>query len=207
MKNSTFNIQHSTFKIASLVPYKIIPPVKGGEKAIFLFLKYLTKHCTATIFSVEENKGFHAGADFLPVLGSTNNKLRYLNLLLFFRIKNICKKNNITHLVLEQPYYAWLGWLLKKFAGIKIILRSHNIEAERFKSMGKWWWPIMKCYEQFAHRMAHVNFFITEEDKDAAIQQYHLNKKLCTVITYGIERQAAPSFEEKAACKKIFVPI
>ncbi len=192
------------FKIASLVPYKIIPAVTGGEKGIFYFLKYVARHADVTGFSVTENAGKVDRIDFVDVLGSTRKKSRYADLSVFRKIRNTCRSLGIKHIIVEHPYYAWLGVALKKWGRLKLIIHSHNIEAARFKSVKKWWWPILHQYEKFAHRQADFNFFITEEDRDYAIKTYRLEAGKCAVITYGIENTAAPSFEEKQQ-KKIQV--
>lgn len=199
-------------KIASLVPYKIIPAVTGGEKGIFYFLKYVARHADITAFSVTENAGIVEGVNFVDVLGSTQKKSRYADLSIFGKIKGICRAQHIKHIIVEHPYYAWLGVALKKWGGLKLIIHSHNIEAARFKSVKKWWWPILHQYEKFAHQQADVNFFITEEDRDYAIKNYRLNAGKCAVITYGIENAAAPSAEEKQQsknqiCKELGLPI
>lgn len=191
-------------KIASLVPYKIIPAITGGEKGIFYFLKYVARHADITAFSVTENAGTVEGINFVDVLGSTHKKSRYADFSVFHKIKNTCLSLNIKHIIVEHPYYAWLGIALKKWGGLKLIIHSHNIEASRFKSVNKWWWPILHQYEKFAHRQADFNFFITEEDRGYAIRTYRLDAGKCAVITYGIENTAAPSFEEKQQ-KKIQV--
>lgn len=190
-------------KLASLVPYKIIPPINGGEKAIYLFLKYMARYAEITSFSVMENKSCEQNILFKPVLGSTHQKLRYINPFLIFKIKNNCKKNGLHAIIMEHPYYAWLGYALQKCAGIKWIIRSHNIEAARFKSMNKWWWKILYQYERFAHRQADFSFFITEEDRRYAIENYGVSAEKCGVATYGVEALAAPTEEDKATCKKI----
>ncbi len=184
------------------MPYKILPAVKGGEKGIYFFLKYVAKYTPVTCFSVSENAAHISGVEWEPVLSSTQKKIRYANLSLIGILKRICKKKEIQHIIVEHPYYAWLGIALKKWAGLQLIIHSHNIEAARFKSMGKWWWSIMYCYEKWAHRSADFSFFITEEDRAYATSTYGVNPEQCAVITYGIETAAAPSFEERALCKK-----
>ncbi len=189
-------------KIASLVPYKIIPAVTGGEKGIFYFLKYVARHADVTSFSVTENAGTVEGIHFIDVLGSTHKKSRYADITTFRRIIKRCHSLGIKHIIVEHPYMAWLGVALKKWGGLKLIIHSHNIEAARFKSVNKWWWPILYQYEKFAHRKADFNFFITEEDRDYALKKYQLDADKCAVVTYGIENLAAPSFEEKQQSKK-----
>src|SRR5690606_37840931 len=188
-------------KIASLAPYKIIPAVKGGEKGIYYFLKYIGRHAAITCLTVTENAGNTEGIEFVDVLGSGSKKLRYADFSLVRKIARICKHRGLRHIIIEHPYYAWLGYCLKKFAGLKLIIHSHNIEAARFKSMGKWWWRMMQWYERFAHRHANFNFFITEEDRSYAVKTYRLNPRQCAVITYGVETEAAPEWSEKENCK------
>jgi len=188
-------------KIASLVPYKIVPPVTGGEKAIFYFLKYVARYANITCFTVTENAGERQGIHFADVLGSTTKKSRYADFSVFRRIKNTCQVASIRHIIVEHPYFAWLGVALKKLGGLKLIIHSHNIEAARFRSMNKWWWFLLHQYERFAHRQADFNFFITEEDRDYAIRTYRLDTSKCAVITYGIENTELPSAEEKQQSK------
>ena len=132
---------------------------------------------------------------FFGILGSS--KLRYANPLLFFKIRQIIKQNKITDLIIVHPYYGWLAWLLKKSTGIKLSLLSHNIEAVRFKSMGKWWWKMLWFYEKNTHKIIDHNFFVTQEDLDFAVKNYYLDAAKCDVITYGIEWEQSPTQIEK----------
>ena len=132
---------------------------------------------------------------FFGIIGSS--KLRYANPLLFFKLRQIIKQNKITDLIIVHPYYGWLAWLLKKSTGIKLSLLSHNIEAVRFKSMGKWWWKMLWFYERNTHKIIDHNFFVTQEDLDFAIKNYYLDAEKCDVITYGIEWEQSPTQIEK----------
>ncbi len=134
---------------------------------------------------------------FHGVLGST--KLRYANPLLFFKLKKIIQQKKITDLIIVHPYYGWLAWLLKKSTGVKLSMLSHNIEAVRFKSMGKPWWRLLWFYEKHTHQILDHNFFVTQEDLDFAVKNYELDKNKCFVITYGIEWQQPPTSTEKTA--------
>ncbi|HUR10047.1 MAG TPA: glycosyltransferase, partial [Flavitalea sp.] len=95
------------------------------------------------------------------------------------------------------PYYGWLALLLKYFLEIKIVLHAHNIEANRFHTVGKWWWKILWYYEQWIHRNANTNFFIHNDDRNYAINHFGLNPSKCFTITYGIEWSRPPSVEER----------
>ena len=132
---------------------------------------------------------------FYGVLGTS--KFRYFNPLLFFKLRKLIKQNKITDLIIVHPYYGWLAWLLKKSTGVKLSLLSHNIEAVRFKSMGKWWWKILWFYEKNIHKIIDHNFFVTQEDLDFAVNNYRLDIAKCDVITYGIDWEESPSRQEK----------
>jgi glycosyltransferase involved in cell wall biosynthesis len=111
------------------------------------------------------------------------------------------RKNAAKVLMIEHPYMGWAALLLKCFCKTVYIVHSHNIEAMRFKSTGKWWWRMMYVYEKWTHRFANHNFFITDEDKQYAITHFGLNKNRCTTITHGIDFDGIPDIHEKYAAK------
>ncbi len=174
----------------------------GGQKGIALFYQYLSRLLPVKIITTKNNES-PAGmkVEFLPVL--SDSKLRYANPFLFFKLKKILQQNNTTHFILEHPYYGWLGWLLKKTCNIKLVVHSHNIEALRFKSTGRWWWKILWTYEKFVHRQADMNFFITDEDREFAVKNFSLNSSLCHTITYGFEISKPPLKSEKQEAKEV----
>ncbi len=186
--------------IAAIVPYTVFPAKMGGQKGIALFYQYLKQIATVTLLCTSDTE---APDDFrenvLPVIGSTPG--RYVNPFLINNLKKIIHEREITHLILEHPYYAWLGISLKKITGVKLIVHSHNIESLRFKSTGKWWWKILWQYEKRLHQHASLNFFITDDDRNFAIKHFKLLPEKCTTITYGIERSHAPDDKERADAK------
>lgn len=187
--------------VLSLVSYQFLPPKMGGQKCIALGNRYLSKHLNLTCITTENNvSNEDINYSVLNVL--SNSKLRYINIFYFFKIRSLIKKNSITHLILEHPYYGWLGILLKYCCGVKLIIRSHNIEANRFKTVGKWWWKLLWKYEKFVHKSADLSFFITEEDKSYAINNFSLNTKKSLVITYGFELEQMPDETSKLSAKK-----
>ncbi|MBK8952851.1 MAG: hypothetical protein IPM85_11775 [Chitinophagaceae bacterium] len=67
-------------------------------------------------------------------------------------IADFVKKEQIETIIWEHPYYAWLAFSVRKRTGVKTIFHTHNIEYQRFKSLGKWWWPFLKVYEKWAFK-------------------------------------------------------
>jgi len=193
------NKANDLLRILSIVPYKVFPAVMGGQKGIALFYKYFSKEVSLTCLTVKKNEANES----YPVLNQlSDSKLRYINPFLFFKIKNIATDNACTHLLFEHPYYAWLICLFKLFSSYKIIVHSHNIESERFKSIGKWWWKILWYYERMAYRLATNVWFKTDEDKEYAQLYFKLDEKKCMTIPYGIEATKLPGVEELRESKK-----
>jgi len=182
-------------KVLSLVPYTIFPARTGGQKGIALFNKYFAQHCDMICVTVKSN-GAGPGEGYLVLNIIGNSRFRYINPLYIFTLRRIIRRYGITHLVLEHPYFGWLGILLKKITGIRLVVHSHNIEATRWKSLDKWWWKMLYRYERTTHRHSDYNFFIQEADRQYAIKEYGLSPERCIVVTYGIEWETAPTREE-----------
>lgn len=188
-------------KVLSIIPYKIYPPKMGGQKGIALFYQYLSTYVELTCITTKNNDiSVVKDYEILNIL--SNSKIRYIYLPYFFLLKKIIKQKKITHLIIEHPYYGWLGWMAKKFLKVKLIVHSHNIEGLRFKSMNKWWWGILWNYEKLTHNKADINFFVTDEDKAYAIAKFGLHAEKCFTITYGVDFDIIPSSADRQAARE-----
>lgn len=196
--------------IISLVSYPFLPARSGGQKGIALFYKYFSRHHQVTIITTKKNQASQAeGYELLNIL--PDSPTRYINPLIFFAIRKQIREKKATHLILEHPYYGWLGILLKKFCGIHLVVHSHNIEGRRWKSLGKWWWRILWNYEKLAHRFADYNFFIQDDDRQYAIREFRLEEKKCLTVSFGTEVSAPVSREKKMGahhiiCQQLQIP-
>jgi polysaccharide biosynthesis protein PslH len=187
--------------IISIVSYPFLPAKLGGQKGIAFFNKYLSAH--VRLICITTKKNIAAAAEGYEVRNTiSNSPLRYINIFLFFSIYKTIKKEKAGHLILEHPYYGWLGMLLKRFSGVNLLVHSHNIESLRWKTLNKWWWPILAFYEKHTHRYADHSFFIREEDKMYAIATFGLEPEKCSTITYGIEWNCVPAESEKQDCRR-----
>lgn len=182
----------NSLRILSIIPYKILPAKLGGEKGIAVFNEYLAQQAQLIGITTKNNDPKLAkGYTLLNIL--SNHRSRYINIFLFSKIKAIIKREKITHLITEHPYYAWLAWLLRRATGIKWVVHSHNIEFMRSKSIGRSWWRALKAYERWAYNSADKVFFISEDDLNFAVKQLHVDPRKSTSITYGIDVSALPS--------------
>ena len=93
--------------VLSLVSYQFLPPSMGGQKCIALGNKYLSKYLNLTCVTTENNIATgDVNYSVLNVL--SNSKLRYINIFYFFKINKLIKKNRISNLIIEHPYYCLL---------------------------------------------------------------------------------------------------
>ena len=190
-----------TIRILGIAPYRFLPAINGGHKAIEQLYKNLGSLTPTIVVSTQNNEEKFTEHYRLIRLFS-NGFLHYLNIFNFISVKSLIKTNSITHIMIEHPYMGWLGFLLQRYAGVSFVVRSHNIEAMRFKTLGKWWWKAMWRYERWVYKKAELNFFITEEDRDFAIHNYRLLSRKCEVLTYGINMHSIPSAAAKKEAKQ-----
>ena len=188
-------------RIAAVIPYKIYPYNSGGQKSIALFYRFFSiKRDITLICTSNNNKPAEAAYTIAPLLGSS--VLRYLNPFLYLKIRKFINKNKIAVVIFEQPYFGWLAYLLKKLLKVKIIIRSHNIEGLRFKSLGKWWWKVLWHYEKWVHSVADFTFFIQKNDKEYGVKNFKINPNKTAIITSGINWDKPPGREEREDAKR-----
>lgn len=178
-------------KILSIVWYKVLPPRYGGQKGIAVFQKYLARHAPLTCLCSHNNQpGDEVEYKVLPQLPVS--KGQFLHPFVIRTITEVAKKEKPTHIIAEHPYHGLAARLAAKQIGAKLIIHSHNIESERFRQLGKWWWRMMRWYEGWVHRCAGLSLFKTKEDMDWAVSNYHLQPDACMLIPYGFDPEAVP---------------
>ena len=177
--------------VISLVPYRFLPARIGGQKAVALFYKYLSRRVNLLSVTTRSNDpAAAAGYEVLNIL--SDSPVRYIDPFYFFTLRRLIRQRQATHLILEHPYYGWLGVLLKWSTSVRLVIRSHNIEGLRWKTLGKWWWRILWSYEKWVHRRADFNLFIQDADKEYAISHFSLRPDRCMTMTYGLENDSIP---------------
>jgi polysaccharide biosynthesis protein PslH len=184
-------------KILSLVWFKIYPPYFGGQKGIAFFNKELAKYfevdclCSANNDIIED-----AGCNILP--GLPVKKSQFVDPFSWNRIRRNVNKRNYAYIIVEFPYYGFVGvWLKNKHR--RLIIHTHNIESQRFKSFHKKGWKLLHYYERWSLRKADCVIFKTGEDKAYALVNFGLEENRCYVLPYGIEKKPI----DKTAARKI----
>lgn len=179
-------------KILVIAPYAYLPWRSGGQKFIGQFLEYLGRKTSLTVVSVAANDAAAAKSyTLLPLLKKGFS--RYYDYSLVKKISTLVKEEQFDAVIWEHPYLAWLAFRVRKKTGVRTLFHTHNIEYQRFKSTGRWWWPVLKWYERWCFKKADGIFFITPDDKQFAIQQWKIDPARCFDLPFGIETGFYPA--------------
>jgi glycosyltransferase involved in cell wall biosynthesis len=189
-------------KILSLVWFKIYPPHFGGQKGIALFNRELSRYFEVDCLCSENNEVVaDAGCRILPELPSA--KSQFINPLAWLKIKKIAAKKDYAYLILEFPYYGFVGKWLKN-PHRKLIIHSHNIETERFRSFRKPGWNFLRRFEKWSLRQADISIFKTVGDRDFAVKEYGLLPSKTYVLPYGIEKAEISKADARKMLEKSY---
>lgn len=191
-------------KVLAIAPYPYLPYFSGGQKFIASFFEYLGNEVELTVISVGEND-FSLAKNYkiIPLLKKSFS--RYYDPGLVSKITGLIKTKGYDMIICEHPYLAWLAFRVRKKTGVKVIIHTHNIEYQRFRSTGRWWWPILKIYEKWCFQKADALFFISPEDKIFAITKWKIDKEKCIDLPFGIDIDSYPSDREicrEQICRK-----
>lgn len=170
--------------VLSIVPSPLIPPVTGGQKHTYGLLNALGK--IATVVSITDSKSSTAGHtfDLQPLI---EHKLRkYLSFGNYKLILRKVKQLKPKAILLEQPFMGFIINIIAKKTNTPFYIHAHNVEFLRYKSLGKWWWPLVYVFEKHAFTKARGIFFITEEDRQLAISKLNTPGKKTFISPYGI---------------------
>lgn len=179
-------------KILVIAPYAYLPWRSGGQKFIGQFLEYLGRKTSLKVISVAANEAEVAkNYTLLPLLKKGFS--RYYDFSLVRKISKLVKEEQFDAVIWEHPYLAWLAFRVRKKTGVRTLFHTHNIEYQRFKSTGRWWWPVLKWYERWCFKKADGIFFITPDDKQFAVQQWKIDPARCFDLPFGIETGSFPA--------------
>jgi glycosyltransferase involved in cell wall biosynthesis len=187
-------------KILVVAPYTFLPYRSGGQKFIAQFLEALGQQASVTVLSTAQDPDYSPSKHYRLIPALAYSFFRYFDFTLKATIIDLIERNRYDWIVWEHPYYGWLANIIKKKTGIKTFLHTHNIEYQRFRSLGKLWWPLLRRYEKEAFATADKIGFITKEDKRFAIEQWQTDPQHCIDIPYGVTIDAFPT--DRAECRK-----
>jgi glycosyltransferase involved in cell wall biosynthesis len=193
-------LNNKNISILGIAPYRFLPAINGGHKGIEQLYSNISPYVKTIVVSTKNNSDEYANNYRLIKLFSKSS-LRYLNIFYYFKLKALIHKQKITHVILEHPYMGWLAFLLKQSTNVSLIVRTHNIEAIRFKTINKWWWKLLWYYEKWVYHIADKVCFVTPEDKDYSIHHFRLSENKCFIKAFGTELMEPPLIGAKQKAK------
>ncbi len=186
--------------VLGIISYKVFPAQMGGQKCVVDFYTHLAAVTPVTLVVAKENGEVPVDQmEILPFL--YHHKWGFANLRYVFRLRKLIKQKQINVIAIEHSYLGWLGIVLKWLTKKPFIIRSHNIEAHRFRDMRKSLWWLYLLYEKWVHQKADRSFFITTEDRDWALANWQLDPTKCTIISYGTIQTQTPADTERIQCR------
>ncbi len=170
--------------ILSIVPAPLLPAFSGGQKGTYGPLDALGRIakviCITDTKSGIENHTF----ELRPLIKHEPKKyFAFRNYKLLLKQIREIKPASI---LLEQPFLGIITYLVSRKTKTPYFVHAHNIEYLRFKSLGKFWWPLLFIVERFTLSRAKGIFFVTRHDKDIAIKHLRLKDENCHVTPYGV---------------------
>jgi len=174
-------------KILSIVPFPLFPLQSGGQNKAFGLLQTLAKYHQVTLISPVERKNIPPLSFKVKPSTLSPKFYRYFN---FFALPSLLKESKKADIIMiEQPFFGVLALIIRFVSRKKLIINTHNVEYQRFKTLQVWWWKLLKSYEGYVLNRADLVFFISEEDRIEALKVFNLSAKKCFVSPYGIELQ------------------
>lgn len=182
----------SKLKLLTLISYKFLPARTGGEIAHVHFHNHIADYLDNYVVGSAKNNAEGTRLKFKLVSLFKNKYLTYLQLPYLFSLLLLIKKEKIDFIMCSHPYLGFLGYLASLLTGKAMISYSHNIESERFKSLGKWWSALLFYYERWLLNVSKIVFFVTEEDRQWALSHYGIHRDTTRVSPFGIHLQEPP---------------
>lgn len=181
-------------KTAFVIPYKFLPPHNGGHRAALGFGRALARQTTLVWVSTPDN--LTEGTDIAIEHCLPPGPVRYVSGLSAWRCFRLFSKEKITYCILFQPFIGIVLfpvlWLLR----IRSLVYVQNMEYQRFRSMGKKWWPLVYAIEWWVYRNAWRLLFISPADAGLAVGAFNVSHRKCRVVPYGVPFETMPTDRE-----------
>jgi polysaccharide biosynthesis protein PslH len=190
-------MQDTSCRLLSIVPYRLLPITNGGQLSIAEMHHFIGLLCDNHVAGTVDNDDNLKFSFTLHKIFPTGVK-RYIPYTTLSQLKQLVKEQNIKALYCDHPYMAMTTIALARSMKLPWYLRSHNIESERFRNLGKKWWPVLHWYERFAMKQAKGIFFVADEDRKWAIEHYKLQPGKCHFIPFSVPFKSSPTGHAEA---------
>lgn len=176
--------------VLSIVWYKVLPAKYGGQQGIHSFNSALAEHCKLTCLCSNDNIAAPGMLyRVLPIL--PRGKWQFINGRGAKTVRQTIRKLQPDWIIIEHPYYFKAAYRMAQEQGAKLAVHAHNIENQRFKELGKWWWSWVRRMEKRAFRKADLIFFKTKADMEWACTHFTVDAGKCQIVPYPLTKPPA----------------
>jgi glycosyltransferase involved in cell wall biosynthesis len=169
----------------SLVWYKVLPPVFGGQKGVAYFNEALGNVanlvCVCSKNNTPEAARSYKVYNWLPV-----SKSQIVHPIVLYKLIRFVRHHSITHVIVEHTFHAFAALLLRYIGNCTIIIHVHNVEYQRLKDSGKWYWRGVYLLESLCYRVGSEFLFKSDEDLQEVCRLFKADQHRCFVVPYGI---------------------
>jgi glycosyltransferase involved in cell wall biosynthesis len=184
----------------------MLPVRNGGQQRALQWQKALGMYARVTCVTSRASEGYQQGnVKVLPMLKA--GIVRYFDFWGLRQLRPLAMEADI--IAVDQPFWGFLAVILAKTAGKPLVVHAHNVEFQRFKSLGKFWWKALIFYEKWVLEQASLVIFISEPDRAFAVQAFRLQQTRTWVFPYTMEPQrhmASKKELRKALHSKLGIP-
>ena len=185
-------------KVVFIVPYSFIPPRNGGHNAAYGFSNFLGRDTPLLVISSKDNEDTN---DFKLAKAFSNRFYRYFSFWVAKRISGLILREKVKKVIFHQPFLVPLLYPFLKRHSIEFGVFVQNIEFQRFKSLGKWWWPLMYLFEKWVYKRANHLFYIAHSDFELGNAWFQKPLFQTSVVPYGTSLKEIPSDRSVARSK------
>jgi glycosyltransferase involved in cell wall biosynthesis len=170
--------------------YKVYPPVSGGQNGIVYFNEALAENAPVIFICSKNNeKPDQSRVEMVPVLGTSKSQFFIWGN--YKKILNLIRAHQAKRVLIENPYYCLLVLFKKKYQ-FRWFVHTHNIEFQRARENGKWFWPFIKCCEAIAYRNADRIICKTASDRDSIQKVFKVTPDKILVMPYCTNLKEIP---------------
>lgn len=176
---------------ALIVPYRYCPPRNGGQHVAYAFSEFINQKEKMYCLSTDNNQVEGLAFELIPFF--KDNKSKYFNPIIAWKLFRFFKQNQIEECILFQPFAFLMVLPTLLFSKTKISIYIQNLEYQRFRSIGKAWWPLMYVWEKISYQLSSKLYFVATSEMAPACQIFNLDESKCIPAPAGTKYTHQPT--------------
>jgi glycosyltransferase involved in cell wall biosynthesis len=174
-------------KIVMIVPYAIFPPDEGGRIRAYNLLKHLSSEHEMVLLSPqsEANRANDLPARIFETTPA-GRRNQFASPRFLRSAPEIVRRERPDLVLIEYPWPGLHAMYLSWRCGVPYVLDAPNVEGQRFRSTGAWYWRGVDAYERFIAKRARRVFAVSRGDRERFIERGIESSKV-EVVPNGVD--------------------